>query len=277
MNSRLQPLVDRLSALGYVHVAESDRLFLGALKQALGFMPQDKVDMVLDFMAKGAGLTPAGVASDPIILEIRLRELLHSATDIVLDEMKNTLAGYSLSKRRDASLKDLMEEMREFEVRRFMRSIPAREHALLLYSGSGAKDRLLQEFFDAAGKDLPRGIVTKSGLRYDGVDTMTYDVYRQKNWNEIVDTNLDWFVRNQAQKSNFAGRFAAEDHSWYIHHGFTSQLLEMEQSVWKKTQADWVFLCCYDLQLVPEEYLDRIIEPHSYVVLDDPCMLYRSP
>lgn len=277
MNDRLVALADRLSALGYVHVAESNRLFLAALKQALGFMPQDKVDMVIDFMAKGSGLPPAGIASDPAILEPLLRELLHSATDIVLNEMKNSLAGYSLSKRQDASLKDLMEEIREFEVRRFMRSIPTREHALLLYSGSGAKDSLLREFFDAARKDRPRGMVTKSGLSYDGVDTITYDAYNHKSWREIIDTNLDWFVRNQLQKDNFAGRFAAEDHAWYIHHGFASQLLEMEQSVWKKTQADWVFLCCYDLQLVPDEYLDRIIAPHSYVILDDPCMLYRSP
>lgn len=191
--------------------------------------------------------------------------------------MKKTLAAYSISKRTDASLKSLMDEIREYEVRRFMRSIPPREHVLMLYSGYGAKDRLLGAFFEAAQSDLPKGIVTKNGLSYKGVDTMTYDVYNQKNWKETVDTNLDWFVRNHAQKNNFVGRFAAEDHSWYIHHGFASQLLEMEQSVWRKTQADWTFLCCYDLQLVPEEYLDRIIEPHSYVVLDDLCSLYRAP
>lgn len=231
---------------------------------------------MLDFMAKNTGVPADRIAADLSTLESSLKELLHSASDVILEEMKKTLAGYSPSKQPNASLTDLMEEIRQYEILRFMRSIPSREHVLLLYSGSGAKDGLLKAFFEAAGRDLPRGIVTKSGLRYDGVDTMTYDVYDKKSWPEIVNTNLDWFVRNQAQKSNFVGRFAAEDHSWYIHHGFASQLIEMEQSVWKKTQADWVFLCCYDLQLMPDKYLESIIEPHSYVILDDPCMLYRS-
>lgn len=219
MNRRAQALDDRLSSLGYVHVAESDLLFLSALVQALGFMPEDKIHLVIDFIAKRAGMAPEKIAADLDALDASLKDLL-SVSDIILEEMRKVLLAYSISKRQDASLRELMEEIREYEVRRFMRLLPPREHVLLLYSGTGAKDALLKEFFGPAGGNVPKGIVTKSGFRYHSVDAMTYDAYGQKSWNEIVDTNLDWFVRCQPQKSNYVGRFAAEDHSWYIHHGF---------------------------------------------------------
>lgn len=56
-----------------MHVSESNRLFLGALKQALGFMPQDRVDMTLEFMAKNANVSTIQIAADLELLEASLK------------------------------------------------------------------------------------------------------------------------------------------------------------------------------------------------------------
>jgi hypothetical protein len=81
---------------------------------------------------------------------------------------------------------------------------------------------------------------------------------------------------HSSNKSDIATRISREN-TWLIENGFTDELLSFEETIGKHIQDNMSILCLCDISKIKDQQiLKKIIGAHSYVVTDEPFVMYKG-
>jgi hypothetical protein len=266
-----------LKELGYQHVSSrTEKVFSEATKEALEKLGMSVSKSILYHMSKLYGLEEEQFVSSYELLEKGLRGIIgEEGTKEILEFIKEKILKHILSNASSLTIDQILDAINKAEIYEFLRNLPAHEHITLLYKNENSRDAVLEQFFSSSITDLPKGFFSIKPTRFTDVSNMLYEELFQIK-QEGVKKMSDWISQLHASnKSDVPTKIAGED-SWFFEKGYVEEILNLEKAVGRRLQDNMCILCTYDISTLNEQQIRTLIETHSYVILDDPFMLYRG-
>lgn len=255
----------RVSTGSSTLVSESS---ISVLREILGQASAEAVPYHLSRVMK---LSKEQILSDYNLVKQSLESLFgHSARLIVSSLEKEILSRAKAPK--PMSVEELLETVGRREVQEFVTNLPTKEHVVLLYGDTAARDQMISAFFDHDGS---KGYVSERPSSLDGVSNMLYGEMLDGGGQLQVQKLHNWIGQLNATKQAQSTRIAGED-IWFFENGYDKEIIALERAIGRYAADNTTILCTYDISRLDSERIGAMIETHSYIITDKPCMIYQQ-
>jgi hypothetical protein len=273
----------------------------------LAGLSEKELLMNYDLFERSLRRTLGGEATAKIVSWVKYRALIEAVVnDSSLNEKE--IADPNLS------INDILRDIDSVYVFEFIRSLPAHEHVLFLYTNEEIKKKALGSFFDPAiTKNNPKGLITSEPINI----TNDIEINSNRLYEEFLDSNKkdevvkklnNWIhsvhlsktrnknrsSRNKRQEEQerknegqeyLGTRLIVDDASWFLRNGLHYEVLLAEKMAGRHIRENICILCIDNLLKLMEEVqkadqekdevLKNLIALHSYVILDSPFAIYK--
>jgi MEDS: MEthanogen/methylotroph, DcmR Sensory domain len=183
--------------------------------------------------------------------------------------------GYEPVLSRAEKIYDMLKEVHEAETMNLrIKRIPAKEHAILLYSSNSFRDKIMAEFLDPS-IDAPMGLLSEKHAEFGSAKNLLYGEMVGKNGSSFSKHILNWIAEVEtSSKASGPTRIAIEDMSWFFKNDLSDEVVKWEREIGPRNNL--TMLCGYCTSMLDQSWLRKVIGLHSYVILDVPFRVYRK-
>jgi hypothetical protein len=208
------------------------------------------------------------------LVERSIKSIFGYGAEYILQRVREYLLHQTAEVNKELPTDVIIRNMQAKETTDFLRNLPMHEHIVFFHHDDNQKDLVLTSFFDsqvARAKgillskklDLPTSVTARDyGQLFFGDKAAS--VKRFREWISSLDSPEGSGIR-----------LAREEDSWFFANGFGKELMSLEESLSKHPREEMSVLCIYNLANLHVIPLQRILDSHSYVITDDPLMVYR--
>jgi hypothetical protein len=274
-----------LDEMGYSNITEAVviRKVLDSLRKGVDYFGEPMSSLLFKYVCNSHNLKEEELIGKYGLLEKSINALFGDSSDIVISSIKRHLIEHSITKNPLLSVEEIIAQIRKAEVLDFIRNREGHEHIVFLYGSEKAKNIVLSEFFDPSASPYAlKALISLNGhhatTKFCGVQSIAYSEFLKVEKAKAMDEMFRWL--GKIHKSNLSGRetrVAGEDASWFLRNGFESELLDAEQVMGKQVKDRMSVLCSYSLYGIEKKsQIEKIIQCHEYVIIDEPFAVYRE-
>lgn len=199
-------------------------------------------------------------------------------------------------------LSEVINEVLAVEAFEFIRQVPSGEHLALLYRRDITKESLISEFLSSPRHDSggagSNGLVSIRPTKLPSVkNLLCQDLFSGAGGQDLsgdpassdgmIRKMVDWIASLQLEDANKQSRQTAKvriasENTWFVENKLDKQITVLEKSLAYSSRDtggknNTTVLCTYDTSKVTDTQVRSLVEYHSYVILDEPLMIYRKP
>ena len=202
----------------------------------------------------------------------------HSYRDKIMTKTLDVLNFSPLTSKAER-INQMLSEIHEAEMLESrVRHMPKNEHGIFLWEEETFLDMVLSEFFDpgATGR-AAKGLFSAKPSTFESVNSLVHKDVSGLERPAAIRKIRDWMAEVHASnETNLPTRIAVEDYSWFLQNGLAKGLMELEQNIGRRVKENMIILCGYNVsKLSDSKELERLIDFHSYAILDRPFRVYR--
>ncbi len=202
----------------------------------------------------------------------------HSYRDKILTKTLDILSFSPLTSKAER-INQMLSEIHEAEMLESrVRHMPKNEHGILLWEEEAFLDTVLSEFFDpgVTGK-APKGLFSAKPSRFESVNNLVQKDVSGLERAGAIKKIRGWMAEVHASnETNLPTRIAVEDYSWLLQNGLARGLMDLEQNIGRRVKENMIILCGYNVSKLNEpKELERLMDFHSYAILDQPFRVFR--
>jgi hypothetical protein len=215
------------------------------------------------------------IISDYSLLEDSLRKIFQKGTENILSTIRNEiLNSVNTSDYSKKSIPEILSDLRKQEVFKTLKNLDKNQHPILLFSKTEFRSKIIQEFFNTKIPDDSKGCFSENPNKF-GKRTITYD--RILDGEEISVGKVNQFLNEVHQKNSTAlpSRFACENTVWFKNKGLFEEHQEMGRDLDPRVISQSCILCCYDLNQLQNDQINRIIQSRGIIILENPISIYK--
>ena len=202
----------------------------------------------------------------------------HSHRDKILTKTLDVLDFSPLTSKAER-INQMLSEIHEAEMLESrVRHMPKNEHAIFLWEEEPFLDMVLSEFFDpGATGNAPKGLFSANPSTFASVNNLLRKDVSGLERAAAIRKIRGWMTEvNASNETNLPTRIAVEDYSWFLQNGLAKGLMELEQNIGRRVKENMIILCGYNVSKLNEpKELERLMDFHSYAILDQPFRVYR--
>ncbi len=202
----------------------------------------------------------------------------HSYRDKILTKTLDVL-GFSPLTSKAERINQMLSEIHEAEILESrVRHMPKNEHGIFLWEDEAFLDMVLSEFFDpGATGNAPKGLFSANPSTFASVNNLLRKDVSGLERAAAIRKIRGWMTEvNASNETNLPTRIAVEDYSWFLQNGLAKGLMELEQNIGRRVKENMIILCGYNVSKLNEpKELERLMDFHSYAILDQPFRVYR--
>ena len=271
--------------MGYSNITEPIviRKVLDSIRKGVDYFGEHMSSLLFRYVCNSHSLKEEELIGKYGLLEKSIAALFGNSSDIVVNSIKRHLIEHTITKNPLLSVEEIITQIRKAEVVNFIRNRSGHEHIAFLYGNEKAKNSILSEFFDPSASPYAlKALISLNGhhatTKFCGVKSIAYDEFLKVEKAKAMGEMLRWI--GDVHKSNLSGRetrVAGEDASWFLRNGFEREFLDAEQAIGKQVKDRMSVLCSYSLYGIEKKnHIDKIIQCHEYVIVDEPFAVYRE-
>lgn len=271
-----------LHSIGYVSTSNTNRIIRDCLDKAINTLGENCAAAFVHHFCSLNNIKDNELYLHIDLLEKSLNDVFGYGAELIMSLLKQNLSVHTVSKNKFLPISDIISQIQEAAVYDFLSNVPPGKHILLLYANTKTKHEMLYTFISHENRinSCSCGVITVSETNnYGTISTIPYSHLFKADDDTTNSMRLQQWVDTLFQmQPGCVVRIAGEDDTWFLENGLDKYLISLEKGIGKETTKKELLsiLCIYDKNKIKnEDYLKTIIESHSYVITDNPLMLFE--
>jgi hypothetical protein len=169
-------------------------------------------------------------------------------------------------------------EDKEYVVR-FVQNMSGSEHVIFLWEDEESKNQMISEFFSQQKKGSgsgSNGLFSIEPVQMWNVENTLYENFHNIYKSAFLDKALEQVSKKVStdNESNIT-KYAFEDDTWLMKRGLKKQVLDTESALGREVDRKLSLLCMDHRPDLDEETVQKLVNAHGYVIIDQPLGLYK--
>lgn len=262
---------------GFRPVSATNRVVHDSIKAAFDYFGESTAEALIYHLAESHRMPKEAVLTRYDLVEKSIKVVFGYGADSIIDKIRQNLLKAMPDANPKLSPMEIIDRSHKLEVLDLLRSIGEHEHVVFIHSDDKVDDQILNAFLNPSFKGSKGIIWSKERSIDSAVLAIGYDEMLHTDDKSDSMKKLSNWISNLRSKDYGRGtRMAGEDDGWFFRNGFGDEIVSLEQVLGPQVKDKLSILCTYKLTDLSEAHLKKIAEAHSYVITDDPVMIYKS-
>ena len=215
------------------------------------------------------------ILSDYSLFEDSLKKIFQDGAKNILNGIKNEIfSSINFSHISNESIPEILNTLRTKEVFETLQNLNKNQHPILLFATKDFREKTIGEFFNTNIPNDSKGYFSENPSKLNKT-TITYDQIVKGN--EINVSKVNQFLKSVHQKNQtqLPSRFACENSIWFKNQGLFEEHQNMGPDLDQSVVSQSCILCCYNLNQLTNEQIDKIIKSRGIIILENPVSIYK--
>ena len=214
------------------------------------------------------------ILSNYPLLEDSLRQIFQEGAKEILDGIHSEITkNISYQEFSQQTTRAILEYVRLRQVFSILKKLDKNQHPILLFTNEKFRDKVVKEFFQTDIPNDSKGYFSES-VKVTDKKMITYDEIITEN--QISPKKINKFLNevHQQNKTELPSRFACENTIWFKEQGLFEEHQDMGTNLDSQVVTQSCILCCYNLNKLENEHIQRIINSRGMIILKTPLSIY---
>jgi hypothetical protein len=208
-------------------------------------------------------------------LEDSLKKIFRAgSTDILNGIRHEILKILHLPETSNLSNQEILESINFNDVFKYLQNLNRNQHPILLFVTKTFRDKIIREFFNTNIPDNAKGCFSENS-NSSNKKIITYDEIVTEN--KINTTKINQFLTeiHHQNQTKFPSRFACENTIWFKNQGLFEEHQQIGSGLDQQVVSHSCILCCYNLNELTDENIQRIIQSRGIIILETPISIFK--
>ena len=215
------------------------------------------------------------ILKDFPLLEDSLKRIFQEGAEPILEGLRNEILREArFLENSNKSIPEILSSIRLEELFKTLKNLAKNQHPILLFSNTNFRDKIIQEFFDINIPNESKGCFSENP-KQSVKPTITYDKIVEGEQISVKKINQFLSEVHQKNSTSLPSRFACENTIWFKNQGLFDEHQRMGTKLDQKVVSQSCILCCYNVNQLNDEQIQRIIQSRGIIILENPTSIFR--